>query len=147
MIMTRIAKLLALSWLERWLLLQASVLLGGTWLALRLLSFAQLQRLLQAAASRQGPISAETQPPVESIAAALKRAHRCMPSASCLPQAMAAQYLLLHYGHPAELRLGAAKDDDGRVRAHAWVVSGNQIVIGDLPDLASYAPLAAGKAE
>lgn len=66
----------------------------------------------------------------DQIAWAVKAAARFVPAASCLTQALAAEVLLARAGHPAQIRLGAAKDERGRVEAHAWVESYGRVVLG-----------------
>jgi hypothetical protein len=48
--------------------------------------------------------------------------------ASCLPRALAAQWLLAQAGHDARLRIGVTNDE--KFEAHAWVVSSGEIVVG-----------------
>ena len=67
-----------------------------------------------------------------SIAWAIAVAQRVVPRATCLPQALAAEALLVHCGHPVELRIGVIKTDRGRLVAHAWVESAGRIVVGGL---------------
>ena len=56
-----------------------------------------------------------------------------------LPQALAAEAILRRRGHPADLRLGVTRGDDG-VEAHAWVESYGRIIVGD-GDLDRFEPL------
>lgn len=46
--------------------------------------------------------------------------------------------LLSEFGQSANLKIGVAKSLVGKLEAHAWVESGGEIVIGDLPDLSRY---------
>lgn len=140
----RRAKLFALSWRERWLLVQAAALLGSVWLALRLQPPGRVQHSLSPATTHDRALD-ETRPSIDDIAAAIRHAHHLVPQATCLPQAVAAQRLLARYGYPAEVQLGACKTKDGVVEAHAWVVCNQRVVVGAVPDLARYAPLAAEK--
>lgn len=48
--------------------------------------------------------------------------------ASCLPRALAAQWLLAKAGHEARLCVGVINDE--KFQAHAWVVSSGKIVVG-----------------
>lgn len=57
-------------------------------------------------------------------------------------QAIATQALLALGGHPASIHLGVAGAGSGRLRAHAWVVAGGEIVSGGSNRL-GYTPLAA----
>jgi hypothetical protein len=67
---------------------------------------------------------------------------RYVPGASCLTQALALQFLLARKGYRSDVRVGVAREDDGRFRAHAWVLSEGRIVIGGTqPDLERYTVL------
>jgi Transglutaminase-like superfamily len=78
--------------------------------------------------------------PVDGIVWAVTTASRYVPGASCLTQALAAQTLLARSNHQSRLEIGVAKEGE-RFAAHAWVICGDQIVIGG-PDVTRYAPLA-----
>jgi hypothetical protein len=96
-----------------------------------------LQRLLLRRATRRAGNT-----PAQRIAWAVRVASRLVPAATCLPQALTAQYLFVQHGYPAELQIGAAKRPDGTLEAHAWLISGGEIVIGALPDMDRFVPLA-----
>jgi hypothetical protein len=68
---------------------------------------------------------------VQQIVWAIAAVSRRVPRATCLTQAFAAMLLLSANGHAAVLRVGVAKDPDGRLRAHAWVESAGETVLGD----------------
>jgi hypothetical protein len=63
------------------------------------------------------------------------------PSATCLTQALAVQVLLARRGYPAILHVGVARHDK-ELKAHAWVESEGEVVIGGF-ELERYTPLAA----
>lgn len=68
-------------------------------------------------------------------------AHR-LPFAKCLPQAMAAQTLLGLQGYASTIRIGVRRKDDGQIGAHAWLLCGDEIVVGDDQDgLAAFSDL------
>lgn len=69
--------------------------------------------------------------PAERISWAISAAARRVPRASCLTQALAGTLLLAVHGHAATLRVGVAKDPDGRLQAHAWVESEGRTILGD----------------
>ena len=69
----------------------------------------------------------------EQIRWAMSHAQRVVPRATCLPQALAAEALLMRGGLPADLRIGVKKEPSGKLLAHAWVESNGRIVVGDLP--------------
>ena len=75
------------------------------------------------------------------LAGAPGSAARFVPDATCLPQALAAEAILRRRGHPADLRLGVSRGDDG-VEAHAWVESYGRVIVGD-GDLDRLEPLEA----
>ena len=51
--------------------------------------------------------------------------------ATCLPQALAANALLSLQGYASVIRIGVRRGDAGAIQAHAWLVSGDRVVIGD----------------
>lgn len=59
----------------------------------------------------------------------------------CLPQALAVQAMLRRRGGDCGVRLGVAGNARGGFRAHAWIEYEGVVIVGALPDLASYAPL------
>lgn len=114
---------------EKRLLFRAIVTLGVARLTLKLLPFARVRRLLT---PRPGaPRHAHIAP--LNVRWAIKHAERVIPDATCLPQAVTAESLLVRAGYPVALRIGVTKREDGRFEAHAWAESGGRIVIGDLP--------------
>lgn len=120
------AKILALSWADRSLLLACVPLVAVIRLGLTLLSYRRLKRWIPTGGS-SGPASAAK---LGRIAWAVRNASRVVPQASCLTQALAAQYLLGRAGHPSRVRIGMAQDQSGAILAHAWLVSDGRVVIG-----------------
>ena len=137
---TRLQKLAALSWVDRWLLAEVFVLLGTAWLALRLVPFRRLAR-------RLGPLQSETA--MEAPPAQLEQARRVRLAiarvaprtpweSNCFPQALAAKFWLRRHGIPSTLYLGVALNkananapDGARMEAHAWLRCGPMIVTGE----------------
>jgi hypothetical protein len=62
---------------------------------------------------------------------AVSTAARASFGATCLPQALATKALFSLQGYDATIRIGVRRDEHGKVLAHAWVLSGDAIVIGD----------------
>lgn len=136
--MSSLRKWLRRAPVERRLLLQAWLLLGLIRVTLWLLPLRIVHRLL----ARQKPAAAQAS--IEQIGWAVTIASVYLPFATCLPQALVAQMLLRRHGYPADLRIGVARDGDGRLEAHAWVEAAGQIVIGGSASaLARYTPLPA----
>jgi transglutaminase-like putative cysteine protease len=83
---------------------------------------------------------------VEQVVSAVKAVSRCLPGASCLTQALAAQALLVHSGFPSRVEIGVAKNEDSEdkgklelrpFQAHAWVVCDGHVVLGG-PEIGRY---------
>lgn len=137
---TRLRKVAALSWADRWLLVEVSVMLGAAWLLLRVLPFRRLAR-------RLGPLQSETSrevPPAQLAQAQRVRlaiarmAPRTPWESNCFPQALAAKFWLRRHDIPSTLYLGVAlnKPDAGApeqapMEAHAWLRCGPLIVTGE----------------
>lgn len=127
--MTQLRKLLSLPLRDKALLWQAAVLLAGFRLTLTLLPFAATRRIL-CRASRPARPSDEPLP-AERIAWGVKTASRVVPGAShCLTQALAAQFLLLRNGYPAEVHFGVPRKQTSTFVAHAWTEVNGVVVIG-----------------
>ncbi len=72
------------------------------------------------------------------IAWAVGAMSRYVPKATCLTQAIATQTLLKRLRQPASIRIGVAKDEMGKLEAHAWVESQGRIIIGERENLSQY---------
>ena len=69
-------------------------------------------------------------------------AGRHLPGAgTCLTQALAAEVLLRRQGYPSLLHIGVLRGEEGQLEAHAWLKSGDKVVIGG-GELERYTPLA-----
>lgn len=146
--MRQIYKFLQLTSGDRHLLVSTAILLGAIRLGLWLLPFQTLRRLL----ARIMQISTELQEPNQF---SLNRAVWAVEVISwytpggvkCLARALATQVLLSRCGHQTQLRIGVAKDQEGKLEAHAWVENQGRIVIGQLRDLSRFTPLPALEGE
>ena len=76
---------------------------------------------------------------VDEIVRAVTRAGGRVPRATCLTRAIAASVMLGRRGVPASIRFGVARDAGGKLIAHAWVESGERIVIGGTTSPRRYA--------
>ena len=139
--MSSLRKLRALSWEERWLLVQASLLLPLTALVVHTIGVGRWQRVLArhtpfkstsisdsrfATAkstgttedSGEGPSSIQK---ARMIAKTVRvAAQHGFYQANCLEQSLVLCWLLARKGIESELRFGARKEDV-RLEAHAWV--------------------------
>jgi hypothetical protein len=113
---------------QRLLLLEAALLLGAARLVLVTVPFARIAPWLQRAPDSPEPDTAT----VLDVRQAVTVAARNVPwNAVCLPQAMAAKAMLARRGQGSALHLGAGKAEAGGFMAHAWLVAGGEIVIGE----------------
>ena len=138
--MTKLRKLLQLSSGERRLLAKTALWLSVIRLMLWVLPFRSQRSLL---ARLEWPTARKPENDVlfpERIAWAIELASRYIPQSTCLTQSLAAKILLHRAGYAAELHLGVGKDDDGQFQAHAWVESGERVLIGGR-QLEEFAPL------
>ena len=99
------------------------------------------------AVAHQGQDSASDVSTVRRVRLAMLRALNNVPgSPHCLPQALAARWMLERRGIASSLFLGTQRDDDGHPRFHAWLKVGDEWVTG-LCDESSYTLLVPGTAE
>lgn len=64
------------------------------------------------------------------IAWGVSAVSRYIPGASCLTQALAAEYLLRSYGYDPELHIGVAKNESRHLEAHAWIDVEGRTILG-----------------
>ena len=137
-ISTRLRKVAALSWADRWLLLEVFCLLGVARLALRWIPFRRLARHL-------GPMQTETSTvaPAEQlvqarrVGLAIARISSYTPwTSNCFPQALVAKHWLRRRHIPTTLYLGVAltkpeaSSTRSEMEAHAWLRCGPFLVTG-----------------
>lgn len=133
----KLGRFLHMSHRQRLLLLEAVAMLGAARLALLTLPFGRVAAWLQRAPNPGRHDSAT----VLAVRDAVTVAARNVPwNAVCLPQAMAAKVMLARRGQGSALHLGA-RAEGGGIAAHAWLVAGDEIVVGEA-GIAGMAPLA-----
>ena len=137
---SRIARFRSLPPSDRSLFLIALLAIASVRMGMWLTSFQRVHRPLARIARPTGSPD-PTPGEADRIGWAVGSAARFVPGATCLPQALAAEAILRRRGHPADLRLGVKRSDDG-VEAHAWVESYGRVIVGD-GDLDRFEPLEA----
>jgi Transglutaminase-like superfamily len=139
--MKRIRKFLLLSQADRLLLLQSAFVVAFVTMGLRIFPWLRLQRLLLKLADRHPRFLTSSRPSANRIAWGVRASSQYVPKATCLPQALAAQHLLVWFAYPADLQIGVARDKNGKLEAHAWVTSENQIIIGNVRNVDQFVSL------
>lgn len=129
MALSFLGKFLRLPAADRAVLIRSILTLAAARVAIRLLPFRSVRRLLTP--RPHGVVSDVITR--ERVRWAIGHAQRIIPDATCLPQAVAAESLLTRGGHPVTLRIGVMKTPAGRLEAHAWAESAGRVIVGDLP--------------
>ena len=123
---------------QRLLLVEAALFLALARLAILVIPFRRIVPWLESSPD-SGDHNAVVIAPVRQ---AVEIASRNVPwNAVCLPQAMACKVMLARRGQGSALHIGAAMGDGGGLTAHAWLVAGGEIVIGE-NDSSKMTPLA-----
>lgn len=139
--MKRIHKILNRPISDHWLFLKSMLLLTAFTGGLRIIPFHWIQRILRHFTKGPRKTPAPERTSAELIAKKVQTASQYVPAAVCLPQALAAQFLLKRSGYSSEFHIGVAKNESGQFEAHAWVTLQDQIIIGNLPGLSRFTPL------
>lgn len=142
--MKLLRKFMARSWADQWILLRAFALVGGVRLALGVLPYRIVQRMM-AASDRARNETFRT--PAEAwtyrrrvVGAVEAVGRRMLGTRPCLTQALVAQRMLRQKGYETALHIGVTKD--GReLLAHAWLERDGQVVIGGQSSQLRYTPL------
>jgi hypothetical protein len=119
--MTRFHKFVRLRPGDRTLLVRAMVLVAAIPVALRVLPFPYLFRLLDARRRSSSRALVGRQESAARLAWGVRTAARLLPGASCLTQSLALHRLLVRAGHSSEVHIGVATDPQSGLSAHAWV--------------------------
>ena len=127
--MGRLSKLFALSWQQRFVLVEALLWLAVTGAAIHTQPFQRLVNLLKLKA---GETAAAGCPPVaEPVGWAIRVISLRTPWLStCLAQAMAGYIMLRRRQIPATVYLGVAMSPTESLQAHAWLRCGEKILTG-----------------
>jgi hypothetical protein len=144
--MRLLRKLLALTPVERRLLITATLLLAVVQLGLRRLPFTALRRLLVGGRRRSGARLAQVNRALaDQVAWAVTAASTRVPGpTTCLTRALTAQAMLARRGCPSRLQVGVTRGKHGEVEGHAWVECEGRILIGGTPEqIAQFTRLAA----
>ena len=123
--MTRVRRFLGLPAPQQRLLAEACFLVALAHVAVRVLSFATLRRLARRAAR---PARGRRAADPAAVRRAVETAGRVLPRSTCLMTGLAAHVLLARGGCPSRLWIGVAPSPS--LRAHAWVESRNQVIVG-----------------
>jgi hypothetical protein len=138
--MRRLHSLLRLTWRERLLWLQALFVIGVVRLALWGLPFLGVQAALSKWGQRSRR-SGSTAFGVPRVGQMVASASRYVPGATCLVQALAAQFLLAREGIFTELKIGVLKNA-GSLHGHAWLeLEGKPVFGGTAAMLSAFARL------
>lgn len=144
--MRRLRKFISLPRADRRLAVEAAVALGAVRVGLWLLP----ARLIREVASRVARWTAtgrrrhDGSVPIR-VGQAVARAGAWIPRASCLPQALTAQFLLERRGYSPVLCIGMARGAEGRPAAHAWVEHHGVVILGGGFSPEIVLPVLAGK--
>jgi hypothetical protein len=125
----QVRKFLALSRSDKAILFSCVSVVAAARLGLTLLSYRTVRRWVPTGAGKELASDDE----VRRLAWGVRNAARMVPGASCLTQALAAQFLLARSGRRSQIQVGVAQDPEGRVLAHAWLISNGRVVIGGTP--------------
>ncbi|WP_244748313.1 lasso peptide biosynthesis B2 protein [Mesorhizobium sp. 131-3-5] len=68
------------------------------------------------------------------VAWGVAAAARFVPRATCLTQALSGQYILARQGNASNIRIGIERGTGEQLKAHAWLVSDNHVVLGGSVD-------------
>ncbi|MBX2883993.1 MAG: lasso peptide biosynthesis B2 protein [Granulosicoccus sp.] len=117
---------------DKLLLLKVLVLLGATRLAINVLPFSRLERMLgKRMQESEREISTEEQAYARRIRWAVGIISPYTPwKSNCFPQALTAKILLRRRGISSTLYMGAAFKEEGSLQGHAWLRCGPYYLTG-----------------
>jgi hypothetical protein len=147
--MRRLRKFLALSPMERRLLVEAALLLAVVQLGLGRMPFTMLRRLVTPGKANGRRPVVDPRAFADHVVWAVIAASRRVPGpTTCLSLALAVQVLLARGGHASRLHVGVLRGTQGEVEGHAWVEADGRILIGgSASEIRVFTPLAVFEVE
>jgi hypothetical protein len=121
-----VARIFSLSGSEVIFLIHCLLVVVAMRLGLTLLSYNRVRSLVMRLDARQSASMGELRRTAWGVAAAA----RFVPRATCLTQALSGQYILARHGNASTIRIGIERGTGEQLKAHAWLVSDNHIVLG-----------------
>jgi len=119
----------------KWRLLAEAVLVAAAVrLGLSVASFRTVRHAVETVSRSSGTVDDSVS--AGRIGRSVTTASRYVPGTTCLVDALTARALLSWYGHPADLRIGVRRREEGepgRFGAHAWVESAGEVIVGGEP--------------
>jgi hypothetical protein len=126
----------------RALLTRAWLALATTEIRMRMLGFKRISEM--SPASKRVAVNTNDVQRAERYAQALEIASRHhIVRAQCLHRSLALHNWLRAEGLPSDLQIGV-RTEHGMLKAHAWVLLGEQVVNDSAPSLVSFTPLTQG---
>jgi len=137
----RVGRFLRLSPLDRLALLRAGVLVISVRAALSIVPFRHVLRAADRFASRLAARRGGPEERERMLRAVETAGRHLLPAGPCLSQAIVSDVLLRRRGWPSQLYIGVARGPDGSLRAHAWVESDGEVVVGGTESPRDFVPL------
>jgi hypothetical protein len=127
---------------ERMLFLRAVMLMEAIQLALGLVPFQRIVRVLNAMRQRYAQHPGSRRIAIRRAARRLGQAAQYCPiPADCLAQTLAAKVLIQRYGYTGKVCIGVLKSEED-LKAHAWLECPEGVFIGNpMPESKAYVPL------
>jgi Transglutaminase-like superfamily len=110
---------------------QAGALLFAARMLVRVMPITRARHALSRVAAVAAPGASAGEADIGRIVWAFETVNRRL-GFKCLPMALAAQALMNRYGHAVRLQIGVTRKN-GSFSAHAWLESGEEIVLGGPP--------------
>jgi hypothetical protein len=124
-------KLRSLTVDDRRLFLSAFVAVASVRAALLLARLSTVHRLLVSGRGSHkrcpAPLAGER---ARRLAWAVTAAGARIPGATCLPRAVALQWLLVRQGERSRVHVGFTRHESGEVRGHAWLEHRGEVLLG-----------------
>jgi hypothetical protein len=121
-------KLFHFTWAERWGLVEAGYYLAKAKIRIRRDDFRTIAEKLK---RTDVPSQSIDSPDIGVVKRSVGRMHARLPwENKCLPQALAAAWMLKRRAIPATIYFGVRKTEEEGLKAHAWVIAADYFVTG-----------------
>lgn len=140
--MRRLARIFKMPFSDLCLLAESVLALAFVRLGLNFLRFQTLRQVLKKLSTGGKQEAPPERRLIKKVIWSVNKVSTYVPFfRNCLNRALATQVLLGRRGQEVDLRIGVARDPGGNLRAHAWIESDGQIVLGGTDDIWQLTPL------
>lgn len=115
---------------EKKILIKSYFYMWFVQIILWLLPLPRCQQIIRSLSKKKSPEISDKKDYMDKILWSVMVASQYIPKAKCLTRTLTAYILLKRHNYPVEPKIGVLMDDNGNLKAHAWLEKNGEVVLG-----------------